>query len=189
MPTEDTLLKKRCLWAARRLLLLLVASVCPEYLAAKVTVQASKDCSTSPCTVMEATFTTVVSQTITWNATYTGGPTDGHSFYLSTVASNMADIALTTTGQGSGSKFLTPGTYHISIRTFLMGPGFYSVTYGPDSTGEPHITTINGMRYDFQSVGEFVFLRNPAGMEIQTRQAPIPTTYNPGADPHDDFLQ
>jgi len=68
-----------------------------------------------------------------------------------------------------------------------MGPGIYSITYGPDSTGEPHITTINGMHYDFQSVGEFVLLRNPEGMEIQTRQAPIPTTYNPGADPHDEL--
>jgi lysyl endopeptidase len=68
-----------------------------------------------------------------------------------------------------------------------MGPGIYSITYGPTSSGEPHLTTINGMHYDFQSVGEFVFLRNPEGMEIQTRQAPIPTTYSPGADPHDEL--
>jgi hypothetical protein len=66
-----------------------------------------------------------------------------------------------------------------------MGSGIYSITYGPDSTGEPHLTTINGMHYDFQSVGEFVFLRNPEGMEIQTREGPIPTTYDPGADAHD----
>ena len=136
--------------------------------------------------MVEAQFTTVVAQTITWNATYTGGPTDGHSFYLSTVGPNMADIPLTTSGQGSGSQFLQPGTYYISITTFLMGPGFYSVTYGPTSSGEPHITTINGMHYNFQSVGEFVLLRNE-GMEVQTRQAPIPTTYNPAADPHDEL--
>ena len=67
-----------------------------------------------------------------------------------------------------------------------MGPGFYSVTYGPTSSGEPHITTINGMHYNFQSVGEFVLLHNE-GMEVQTRQAPIPTTYNPPADPHDEL--
>jgi hypothetical protein len=66
-----------------------------------------------------------------------------------------------------------------------MGPGFYSVSF-PSSVGEPHITTIGGTRYDFQSVGEFVFLRNE-GMEIQNRQGPIPTTYNPGPDPHDDL--
>lgn len=51
--------------------------------------------------------------------------------------------------------------------------------------GDPHITTINGVHYDFQSAGEFVSLRDPDGLEIQTRQAPIATTFSPGADPHD----
>jgi lysyl endopeptidase len=51
--------------------------------------------------------------------------------------------------------------------------------------GDPHITTANGIHYDFQSAGEFVSLRDPDGLEIQTRQAPIATTFNPGADPHD----
>ena len=184
---KNTLASKRFTGPLRCLLVLLVASGCPGYLAAKVTVTATKDCSTSPCTIMEAQFTTVVAQAITWSATYTGGPTEGHSFYLSTVGSNMADIPLTTSGQAGGTQFLPPGTYYISIRTFLMGSGFYSVTYGPTSSGEPHLTTINGMHYDFQSAGEFVFLRNREGLEIQTRQGPIPTTYNPGADPHDDL--
>jgi hypothetical protein len=46
MPTKDTLLSKRFTWPGRCLLLLLVVSVCPGYLTAKVTVQATKDCST-----------------------------------------------------------------------------------------------------------------------------------------------
>ncbi len=197
MSSKHTLFSKRCMWPVRCLLFLLVASVCPGYLMAKVSVGVTKDCSTSPCTITYFPpsvtpppplygFTTVVAQTITWTATYTGGPTEGHSFYLTTNScACLADIPLTTSGQAGGSFLLTPGTYFISIKLGAMGPGNYSITYGPDSTGEPHLTTINGMHYDFQSVGEFVFLRNPGGMEIQTRQGPIPTTYNPGADPHD----
>jgi hypothetical protein len=186
MPRKHPRLPKRLLYPLRSVLFLLATCLWVGSAAAKLTVQASKDCSTTPCTVVEAQFTTVVAQTITWTATYTGGPTDGHSFYLSTVGSNMADIPLTTSGQASGSQFLQPGTYYISIKTFLMGPGFYSVTYGPTSSGEPHITTINGMHYNFQSGGEFVLLRNDT-MEIQTRQAPIPTTYSPAPDPHDEL--
>ncbi|MFZ0751024.1 MAG: S8 family peptidase, partial [Pyrinomonadaceae bacterium] len=40
------------------------------------------------------------------------------------------------------------------------------------SDGDPHITTVGGVRYDFQSAGEFVTLRG-AGVEIQTRQTPF----------------
>lgn len=51
--------------------------------------------------------------------------------------------------------------------------------------GDPHLTTVNGAHYDFQGAGEFIVLRDYDGMEIQTRQSPIATTFNPGADPHD----
>jgi len=51
--------------------------------------------------------------------------------------------------------------------------------------GDPHLTTINGVHYDFQSAGEFTVLRDYDGLEIQTRQSPIATTFTPGADPHD----
>ncbi|GAA0720050.1 hypothetical protein GCM10009105_29100 [Dokdonella soli] len=51
--------------------------------------------------------------------------------------------------------------------------------------GDPHITTLNGIHYDFQGAGEFVSLRDSDGLEIQTRQAPIATTFNPGPDAHD----
>ncbi len=62
-----------------------------------------------------------------------------------------------------------------------MGPGSYTITYNSNSTGEPHIRTVDGNRYDFQSVGEFVLMRQPDGLEIQTRQAPIPTTLETAA--------
>jgi hypothetical protein len=51
--------------------------------------------------------------------------------------------------------------------------------------GDPHITTANGIHYNFQGAGEYVSLRNADGLEIQTRQAPIATTFVPGADPYD----
>jgi hypothetical protein len=51
--------------------------------------------------------------------------------------------------------------------------------------GDPHITTADGKHYDFQAAGEFVSLRDPDGMEIQTRQTPIATTFFPGPDEHD----
>jgi hypothetical protein len=50
--------------------------------------------------------------------------------------------------------------------------------------GDPHITTLDGTHYDFQGAGEFVALRDATGVEIQTRQAPIATTFNPGANAH-----
>lgn len=51
--------------------------------------------------------------------------------------------------------------------------------------GDPHITTVDGTHYDFQGAGEFVTLRDPDGLEIQTRQSPIATTFFPGPDAHD----
>lgn len=41
--------------------------------------------------------------------------------------------------------------------------------------GDPHITTVNGLYYDFQAGGEFVALLGGMGMEIQTRQTPVPS--------------
>ena len=51
--------------------------------------------------------------------------------------------------------------------------------------GDPHLTTVNGIHYDFQSAGEFVSLRDSDQTEIQTRQTAITTTFNPGPDPYD----
>ena len=40
--------------------------------------------------------------------------------------------------------------------------------------GDPHLITFNGIKYDFQSAGEFVLLRHYDGMEVQTRQTLSP---------------
>src|SRR5258708_6307133 len=49
--------------------------------------------------------------------------------------------------------------------------------------GDPHVHTVNGTAYDFQSVGEFTLLRDGDRMEIQVRQTPVPTA-NPVTDAH-----
>jgi hypothetical protein len=184
MHTRDTVLSKRFIRLVTCVLFLLAASLLPKSSLA-IDKTASKDCSTSPCTVVVAKFTLFVNFTISWQATYTGSPTQGHSFFLTqNSCACLNDIPLTTSGQTSGTKSLAAGTYFISIKLALMGPGFYTVSF-PASVGDPHITTINGTHYDFQSAGEFVLLRHPNGSEIQTRQEPIATTFNPGPDPHD----
>lgn len=55
----------------------------------------------------------------------------------------------------------------------------------PSNEGDPHLTTVDGVHYNFQSAGEFVSLRDYDGLEIQTRQSPIATSFNPGPDPYD----
>ena len=62
----------------------------------------------------------------------------------------------------------------------------HSASCGPTQIeGDPHIKTTDGTKYDFQGAGEFVSLRDPDGMEIQTRQTAIATTFFPPPDPHD----
>lgn len=58
------------------------------------------------------------------------------------------------------------------------------VTGGPAANeGDPHLTTVEGVRYDFQSAGEFVALRGD-GLVIQTRQTAIATSFFPGPNPY-----
>ena len=49
--------------------------------------------------------------------------------------------------------------------------------------GDPHLTSLNGVHWDFQSAGEFIALRGD-GVEIQTRQTAVATDFFPGANPH-----
>lgn len=51
--------------------------------------------------------------------------------------------------------------------------------------GDPHMTTVNGVHFDFQGGGEYVSLRSYDGLEIQTRETPIATTFFPGPDSYD----
>lgn len=47
--------------------------------------------------------------------------------------------------------------------------------YDGADNGDPHITTVSGEYYDFQSAGEFTLLRD-GDMEIQARQTPVPSS-------------
>ncbi len=72
-------------------------------------------------------------QNITWTANLNGTATSGNKFYLSQIGPNMADILVATNltqgSANSGTFFLNAGDYYISINTFLMGPGSYTVTF------------------------------------------------------------
>ena len=53
----------------------------------------------------------------------------------------------------------------------------------PNTEGDPHIRTVDGVNYDFQSTGEFVLLRDP-GMELQARQSAVTTAGPLGPNAH-----
>jgi hypothetical protein len=58
-----------------------------------------------------------------------------------------------------------------------------AATAGPANRGDPHLTTTNGIDYDFQAAGEFTSLRNSdTGFELQTRQTPVATSFVPDAN-------
>ena len=157
--------------------------VWPMGVAFAETVSVTKDCSLGPpCAVTGSTgrFRTTTSS-FNWEALYTGTP---NKFWVSDAGANMATTQLTTSaGQRSGTATLPLGIHYISIQTALMGPGTYSV-YGPGVHGDPHITTTNGINYDFQGAGEFVMLKHPEKYEVQTRMTPVATTGPIPANPH-----
>ncbi|MDQ2834355.1 MAG: VWD domain-containing protein [Acidobacteriota bacterium] len=45
------------------------------------------------------------------------------------------------------------------------------------SVGDTHMTTFDGLHYDFQAYGEFVLAQDGANFTVQTRQAPGPPQY------------
>lgn len=53
----------------------------------------------------------------------------------------------------------------------------------PHAEGDPHIKTVDGVSYDFQSAGEFVLLRDD-GMELQARQSAVTTAGPLAPDAH-----
>jgi len=121
-----------------------------------------------------------------WTAYYQGpapgSPAEpcGVQFILrKTVGTTKTDIILSSNVTGSypktGTQLLSAGTYEILVADSRMGSGSYQIEYNPTSSGDPHITTVNGVRYDFQAAGEFILLRQTNGLEIQVRHTPVAT--------------
>ncbi len=53
----------------------------------------------------------------------------------------------------------------------------------PNTEGDPHIRTIDGVNYDFQSAGEFILLRGE-GLGLQARQTAVTTAAPVGPNAH-----
>jgi hypothetical protein len=145
----------------------------------------TKDCNTTPCTITiyapkpDGHFRVKVpTQPINWDAT---SLTASQLWITQNSAMNMADVKVAdipATGFGSG-QFTVGGSsgtfWYISAKLAVMRAGNYSVS-GPNVLGDPHITTLDGVHYDFQGAGEFVLLRNrQAGIEVQSRMTPVST--------------
>jgi hypothetical protein len=70
------------------------------------------------------------------------------------------------------------------IAAFLSWCGV-AATSDPSDRGDPHLTTTNGIQYDFQAAGEFTALRNSAtDFELQTRQTGVSTNFTPAPHPY-----
>jgi len=175
------------LWAMRTAGVVLGVGLATATLADTVSV--SKDCPPGgPCMVTGNTPQIgrfrLTSSPFFWEAQYMGSATQARRFWLSPTGANMATIQLTTNaGDTQGTASLANGIYFISIQTFQMGPGNYAV-YGPGVHGDPHITTTNGINYDFQGAGEFVMLKLKDRYEVQTRMSPVATTGPLPPNPH-----
>jgi hypothetical protein len=65
-----------------------------------------------------------------------------------------------------------------TVKRWIVGP-----PSRPSTAGDPHIKTVDGTNYDFQSAGEFVLLRDE-GMEIQARQTAVETESPLGPNAH-----
>jgi hypothetical protein len=118
-----------------------------------------------------------------------------------------ADIMTITATNGStvnlgGQNPSGKVTFGVMATDSSIPDGSCTNSYVFDSTGntggwgDPHIFTVDDVHYDFQGAGEFIALRGDGqgggestaprggGLEIQTRQTGIATTFLPGANPY-----
>jgi len=100
---------------------------------------------------------------------------------------NFHDVVSGNNGVGSCPGFAAGPGYDLvtglgSPTGALIG-ALAALPRTASSEGDPHLITIDGLPYDFQSAGEFVALRDGYGMQIQTRQTAVPIAA-PITDPH-----
>lgn len=82
-----------------------------------------------------------------------------------TTSSQRVRVAATLAGDSCAADFTFMGT--------SAGGGW----------GDPHLTTVDGVHYDFQSAGEFTALQED-GLVLQTRQSAVPTATVPITNPY-----
>ena len=87
---------------------------------------------------------------------------------------NIGNILKTRTSKSLWVAFAVLGALQSWRPAFAddCDPKFY-ICPPPHCWGDPHCRTEDGVLYDFQSAGEFTLIRDPNGMEIQTRQTPV----------------
>ena len=95
------------------------------------------------------------------------------------------------TGETNNLSLVNPCCPYAGSSAQLPAIEFMETSAGETATcgmsailGDTHITSANGVHYNFQGAGEFVSLRDPDGDEIQTRQSAVSTTFI-GEDPYD----
>ena len=100
--------------------------------------------------------------------------TTGESNNLNFVPSTSAPVCCPYGGSDPSIEFME---VYDTAHTHTASCGSSSIT------GEPHITTVNDVYYNFQAAGEFTALLDSDGTEVQTRQTPIPSVAPGNYDP------
>jgi hypothetical protein len=79
----------------------------------------------------------------------------------------------------------SPGTAIADVNNLISSYCNAAPNASVEDVGDPHITTVDGTRYDFQAAGEFTMLKTSDDyFEVQTRQSPVLVNFIPGANPY-----
>jgi hypothetical protein len=127
-------------------------------------------------------------------ATFPSDPTTGYGISFQ---NNETQVRVFTTspppGPGINYAALPIGSHitfvvnasRTSAPTTVSRRYTFQIVAGSYILGDTHVTTVDGVKYDFQAVGEFVALRGEGqnNLDIQTRQTAVATT-GPGHDPY-----
>lgn len=127
----------------------------------------------------------------TSNCSYSSSPTSSiitcGNFNIALPVGSVSPTAVATISNPTPLQIGNGGTFSLNVSesgnpTLTCTRTYdFHVTSAGGGWGDPHITTVDGVRYDFQSAGEFTALRED-GLEIQTRQTAVPTSTLPGAN-------